>query len=239
MGRSRRLLKHIKLDVRQPARQRCNKAISSFWAADLNERSIDSVCASTEEQCYFIRLCGEHTTKQTPKSLLQNFTARHGTSLDCKICRVYNREKCAAKPSSFESVAYSAVSSLPGHLQVSQQLILVDHRVLGGDCSAVDIYLTSFDLCIMIDGEGHFRQHRETTSYKQNDIDSHFNTEALRLGHKVLRLHYGDVSLYHDIVRIAVDRCSRNVYGTIDFSKSYGDDVRKIWGLALLKSNCK
>ena len=100
--------------------------------------------------------------------------------------------------------------------------------------SSIDIYLAALKLCIMVDGEGHFRDHRESTLYKQHSVDDRFNKNALKKGVKVLRLHFKDVGIYQQIICIAVQRCRRGIYGRIDFSKSYNPEVRTLWRLPTL-----
>ena len=231
MGRTGKHLRYSVVSVKPSGESRSDKAFASFWAADLNDISIDNVYASTTEQCYFRNLCGKHYSKQSPKSLHHNFVKRNGTSLDCKACKVYNWESHSSKPSQYESAAYSAVFHLPADLQVPEHQVLIDHKLLGKDFSAVDIFLPCHNLCIMVDGEGHFTKHHGLTAQKQETIDYKFNTEAIKNGHRVLRLHYDDAGLYAAIVKVAVRRCKSNIFGSIDFSKSYGQLIRKAWGL--------
>ena len=117
--------------------------------------------------------------------------------------------------------------------------MLVDHRIVGlkASPSPVDIYLPAIDLCIMVDGEGHFRDSRRAAQEPQecqSEIDNRFNKEAVQKGHKVLRLHYEDHLLYTQIIQVAVRRCRDGIYGSIDFSRAYGADVRTEWNLRLL-----
>ena len=231
MGRSSKHLRYSIISVRPLGEGRSEKTLASFWAPEFNHLSLDSVNASTTEQCYFKKLCGRHYSKQSPKSLHHNFQIRGGTSLDCKACQVYNWRSKSVRPSQYESVAYKAVFNLPDDLQVPEEEVLIDHKLLGGDFSAVDIYLPSLNLCIMVDGEGHFCKHHGITAQKQDEIDHKFNTEAINSGHKVLRLHYEDAGLYASIVRVAIERCMTNIFGSIDFSKSYSYLIRDAWGL--------
>lgn len=231
MGRSSKHLRYSIVSVKPPSEGRSEKALASFWAQELNQLSLDSVTASTTEQCYFKKLCGRHYSKQSPKSLYHNFQKRGGTSLDCKACQVYNWKNKSVKPSQYESAAYQAVFNLPADLQVAEQEVLIDHKLLGGDLSAVDIYLPSLNICIMVDGEGHFSKHHGITAQKQEEIDHKFNTEAISSGHKVLRLHHEDFALYARVVRVAIDRCRKGIFGSIDFSKSYTISFRNAWGL--------
>ena len=217
MGRTSKHLRYSVVSVKPLKGKRVEKTLASFWAPDINHLSLDSVNASTTEQC--------------PKSLHYNFDSRGGTSLDCKMCEVYNWRSKFVKPSQYESAAYKAISSLPAELQVAEQEILIDHKLLGGELSAVDIYLPSLNLCIMVDGEGHFSSHHCITAQRQEEIDHKFNTQAIRAGHKILRLHFEDAGLYTSIVRAAVDRCRKGIFGSIDFSKSYGQINREAWGL--------
>ena len=68
----------------------------------------------------------------------------------------------------------------------------------------------------------------------QSEIDNRFNKEAVQKGHKVLRLHHEDSLLYTQIIQVAVRRCRDGIYGSIDFSRAYGADVRTEWNLRLL-----
>ena len=113
--------------------------------------------------------------------------------------------------------------------------MLVDHRLLGMSGSSVDMYVPRFKLCIMIDGEAHFRDSRDMTAEDQGSIDDRFNRDAVQKGYRVLRLHHEDAALYKIIIRIAVQRCMSGVYGSLDFSKAYGNTVREQWGLLPLK----
>ncbi len=234
MGRHGKHLRYTLVSVRPPGGQTCQKTLASFWASELNQLSLDSVYASTAEQCFFKNLCGRHYSKQSPKSLLHNFQRRGGTSLDCKACQVYNQDRHSVRPSQYESAAYAAVFTVLDQVQTESQPLLIDHKLLKADYSAVDIYLPSIDLCIMVDGEGHFSKHHGISAQKQEEIDLKFNSEALRCGHKVLRLHYEDAGIYAEIVRVAVGRCRSGVFGRIDFSKSYGSLIRQAWGLGPL-----
>ena len=132
MGRSSKHLWYFIVSVKPPSEGRSEKALASFWAQELNQLSLDSVTASTTEQCYFKKLCGRHYSKQSPKSLYHNFQKRGGTSLDCKACQVYNWKNKSVKPSQYESAAYQAVFNLPADLQVAEQEVLIDHKLLGG-----------------------------------------------------------------------------------------------------------
>lgn len=235
MGRNSKHLRYSVVSVKPIGEERCEKALASFWAPELNQLSLDSVHASTTEQCFFTKLCGRHCSKQSPKSLHHNFERRAGTSLDCKVCQVYNWDSHCVAPSQYESAAYSAVFNLPAELQVPEQTVLIDHKLLGGRFSPVDIYLPCLDLCIMVDGEGHFSKHHSITAQNQEEIDNVFNLEAIRCGFKVLRLHYEDAGLYAAIVKVAVSRCRKEIFGSIDFSKSYGINIRSAWGLGPLR----
>ena len=66
MGRSSKHLRYSIVSVKPPSEGRSEKALASFWAQELNQLSLDSVTASTTEQCYFKKLCGRHYSKQSP-----------------------------------------------------------------------------------------------------------------------------------------------------------------------------
>ena len=240
MGRRRHLLADQALWIRLPGYQTISRQpLTDFWAADLNPEDFCGLAKSYAAQCYFLRLCKSHIVRQTPKSLLHNFTASQlqSTSLDCKVCGVFNDSEHAQLPSAFEAAAYRAVFGLPAQCGITVNQVLIDHRLLKVD-SPVDIYLCCIKLCIMVDGQGHFRDHMETTAAKQAKIDLNFNKQALKHGHKVLRLHHQDVGLYPQIVRLVVSRYKNAVCRSgrkpIEFSKSYDRSVRKYWGLPLL-----
>ena len=117
--------------------------------------------------------------------------------------------------------------------------MFVDHRIVGlkASPSPVDIYLPANDLCIMVDGECRFRDSLRAAQEPQecqSEIDNRFNKEAVQKGHKVLRLHYEDYRLYTQIIQVAVTRCHEGIYGSIDFSRAYGADVRIECNLGLL-----
>lgn len=96
--------------------------------------------------------------------------------------------------------------------------------------------MPDFKLCIMVDGEGHFRDTREIAEDRQKATDDNFNMDAIGKGLRVLRLHYLDKGIYNTIVQFAVSRCCQGIFGYIDFSKSYGPAVREAWGLPPLPS---
>ena len=158
------LLQHRKIKVRTPGSPRATyQLVSAFWAHTKNSHlPLDRVLASHASQCHFTRLCSHHTALITPKSLLFNFQNLRRTSLDCKPCRVFNNAKHAVLPSRYEEVAYRAVAALPSALGICPSDMLVDHRIDGleNSPSPVDIYLPAINLCIMVDGEGHFSDSR-------------------------------------------------------------------------------
>lgn len=125
---------------------------------------------------------------------------------------------------------------LPGYLGIEDADMLIDHKLPGTTGSTVDIYLPAVRLCIMVDGEGHFKQHRDISGRTQEVIDDRFNHEAIAKGYRVFRLHYLDQGIYPLIVKTAVHRCRQNLMKHIDFSKSYGFEVRQLWDLQPL--NC-
>lgn len=236
MGRERRLLREETILIKLPSeKRRKHHSVTHFWAHGRNTSDLASLKASHQSQCYFDKLCQRHTALIAPKSLLHNFTKLQSTSLDCKPCQVYNSARNAVTPSQYEITAYHAVSCLPPEYGVAEEDMLVDHRLLGMSGSSVDIYVPRFRLCIMIDGEAHFRDSRDTLAEDQGSIDDRFNRDAVQKGYRVLRLHHEDAALYKVIIRIAVQRCLSGVYGSLDFSKAYGNAVREQWGLPPLK----
>lgn len=48
-------------------------------------------------------------------------------------------------------------------------------------------------LNIMIDGEGHFKTFYGKQVGDQQAVDNKYNSEALKLGYNVMRVHYADV----------------------------------------------
>lgn len=105
--------------------------------------------------------------------------------------------------------------------------------------SSIDIYFAALKLCIMIDGEGHFRDHRASTVDQQQSIDHRFNKNALKKGARVLRLHYKDKGIYRQIISVAVHRCCKGTFGRIDFSKSYDAEIRIFWSLQPLQCSSR
>ncbi len=234
MGRPTHLLKDEQINVMLSGHLAPSvTTVGDFWPSGLNNTRLDVLNSSFSEQCYFTKLCGIHLARLAPKSLIFNFRSRRGSSLDCKPCKVFNLAKdggVACPPSSYETAAYFAVSLLPDELGISATDMLTDFRLSPNE-SSVDIYLPTIRLCIMVDGEGHFRDYRGSTVGQQQSIDDRFNKSAIKRGAKVLRLHYKDTAVYNKVIFIAVQRCSQGVYGKIDFSKSYNPEIRKAWRL--------
>lgn len=112
--------------------------------------------------------------------------------------------------------------------------------MLGGNFSSVDIYLPSYKLCIMVDGEHHFKRQRKDASKfilasrKQQETDIKFNHHALSKGFSVLRLHYLDSGIFQEIIFQVVLAHKNGKSNKIDFSKSFDQDSRKPYGLHLL-----
>ena len=57
MGRHGKHLRYTSVSVRPLGGQTCQKILASFWASELNQLSLDSVYASTAEQCFIKNLC--------------------------------------------------------------------------------------------------------------------------------------------------------------------------------------
>lgn len=239
MGRLAHCLADEKLEIMLPGQVAPSiKTVAEFWHPEQNAAELNKLHSSHPGQCYFLRLCRVHMAKMAPKSLIHNFKALKSSSLDCKPCKIFNLARSTeppCPPSSYETAAYHAVSVLPEHFGIRPEDMLVDYKMPSLRGSSIDIFLPAVNLCIMIDGEGHFRDHRESTVLDQQAIDDRFNRNAIKKRTKVLRLHHKDSGIYNHIVKVAVQRCFQGIYGQIDFSKSYGADVRKAWKLPLLR----
>lgn len=165
-----------------------------YYAAELNPGiDLAHVGIHDERQAYLWRMCKQHLMFQSFKSVIDNFKKGHGSSMNCKVCQKYNDMKDnAITPSTYEETAYLAMSHVPGVRVVDW---MTDVRVLRGNFSSADIWIPLLNLCIMIDGEGHFGDHTGRSVEDQEEADDMFNYEAIDRGLTVFRLHFQDANL--------------------------------------------
>lgn len=214
MGRSKVLFINARLCGKDEVNSGAYDLASTYWHPAKNTHvDLQRVGTSEERQCYFFNKCKRHLTFQSPKSVLSNWK----TSLDCRVCGLFRGK--TREPSHYEQVAYGVMQN---QLHLKDDEWLVDIRVLKGAYSSADVWIPKLRLMLMIDGEGHFGDMHADNVQVQQARDDRFNVEALKQGHRVLRLHYLDVGLFREVIQAIVNLCI--VFPTsnfVEFSKHY------------------
>lgn len=142
--------------------------------------------------------------------------------------------KESTQASRYEKTLYKAIDALPPDLSLDVCDWHTDVHVLPTAYkvaySSVDVYVPKHRLCIMVDGEHHFRKHKRgnkkltAESVAQQRIDHDFDVKALELGYRVLRLHYLDVKMFSTILFYNMRACRDGTTKWIDFSKHFTAD---------------
>ena len=145
-----------------------------------------------------------HYMFQSFKSVVDNFRKKHGTSMNCKVCGKYNTMLDLDKTrtaSQYEETAYMVMR----RTAFAQEDWIADARVLLGNGSSVDIWIPALDLCVMVDGEGHFFDQFGKPVFRQEETDDDFNYDAVGKGFSVLRLHYKDHHAFSPLLLNIID----------------------------------
>ena len=88
------------------------------------------------------------STASSHQSLCINFQKRGGTCLNCKACEACNWKNRSVKTSHNESATYWAVFNSPADPQVPEHKVAIDHKLFGGELSAVGIHLPGLSLTL-------------------------------------------------------------------------------------------
>lgn len=203
MPRKKKLWKEAQLTILGEQR-----SAGEFWDAGRNP-GVDSESAGVQDetQVYLWRMCKRHHMFQSFKSVIDNFKKGHGTSMNCKVCWMFNDlidAFEAQEPSEYEETAHLFMSLAYGFDWI------VDARVLKSGFGSVDIWVPALKLFFMIDGEGHFNVHHDRSVQVQEERDDAFNYEAIGKGFTVLRLHFKDHNLFQKKMKDMIAECERH-----------------------------
>lgn len=220
---------------------------SHFYPQPYNSLPLQQIGRHCNQQCAIFRLCRKHTAWIQPKSVFDNFQKHAlGTSLDCKVCKLFNDVHNAVKPSRYESRTYAALAKVsannpdltlqPHEWHTDAHVLPTTYKV---NHSSVDVYVPKHKLCIMVDGEHHFPNKRRRNVSKQvkaqQEIDHEFNRVALAEGFSVLRLHYGQLYCFEPPIFHVLLACKRGACrNKIEFSKSFDNEYRNRYSDHLL-----
>ena len=177
-----------------------------FWISERNPSiRLATVGRQDERQVHLWRACKKHLMYQSFKSVTDNFSKGHGTSMNCKACEQYNDmlKEGTQLPSIYESAAFRAIRAL----RLSDSDWIVDARVIVGQVGSVDIWILELNLLFMIDGETHFSDAYERLHQKQVEADDAFNDSATAQGFCVMRLHHKDVKHYKSLMSDMIAKC--------------------------------
>ena len=203
----------------------CKAAV--FWDTARNgDIDLDEVGIQDQRQVYLWRACAQHLMFQSFKSVIDNFKRKHGTSMNCKVCEMYNDilgSDSTQKPSQWEVDAYRVMSSST----IKATDWLIDVRLFEKCGSSADIWIPHLNLIFMVDGEGHFFDQHGRPVSQQYETDEAFNFEALDGGVSVLRLHFEDRKMFQQLMLDTIAYCGRHPsrHAFVKWSPHFGEET--------------